>query len=798
MSNVTENLKFGNYISTKLNGAILAGDVAMTVTSTANMPAVTTANGQYFYLELQQVVEPANREIVKVTDITGAVLTIVRAQDGTSALGFADSDRVRANINAALLDDIRDELKVPIDFLDYADPGATDQADTSENRSIQNLIDAAAGAQTTIQMYPGTYTVADNLTVPNNIHLVIHGGAVFDITIDSKTLTINGTLTAPNAPIRTLEATPGNRLMVISKMHPAPVEWWGVDTTSTSNNHTALDSASRGAKHLLFNDSAGYKMSSSMTVQITCSILTFRNGSYLYPGSGATVTLSNQEIDASDSKLTLWNYYNLGVIAGTIRNTTLSVHWFGAAGDGNTDDGSYIEAAIAFAAAGSTITFISGLTYQTDTINISKQIRLVGGHLRAKDTISDNGVVELAATANGSIFENMKFEVPASVTGGSGNVSGLFINGAADGVRVSNCVFEKSKSLGAVHGGIYAIGAAELMVENCLFNDPIEKGINLVNCSRCMVANNIIDTSTGDGIAVSGTGGNNSVQGNIIRTPVDAGIRATASDVVISGNVFSGGAVGTEGIVTDGSNHTITGNTLKAYASSTGSGIEVASSAAGVIISANNITGWSGSGGEAVGIASGADDIVIQGNVITGNTGTVTNGGGTDVKIGVNAGIDDVCIFRYKEDSGVDGHALLTATWEPVQFNQEALAADFASLDSYQVTLAAGTYDYQYSLILWQDGTNEADLAGRGRLFDTTADSMIAFSESTPVFKYMADGHAHNACDEAGAIGRFTIGVSSVIEIQVQVEPAGWTMGNSGHDFSMDEIYAWIKIERAV
>lgn len=87
--------QFANYISTTLAATISAIQTAIQVTSVAGMPAVTTANGDYFYLTLvdaasaaAQTNPPAQREVVKVTNITGTTLTVVRGQDNTSAQIF--------------------------------------------------------------------------------------------------------------------------------------------------------------------------------------------------------------------------------------------------------------------------------------------------------------------------------------------------------------------------------------------------------------------------------------------------------------------------------------------------------------------------------------------------------------------------------------------------------------------------------------------------------------------------------------------------------------------------------------
>ena len=67
----------------------------------ANFPSLSS--GEYFYATL---INTANQlEIVKVTGITGDVMTIVRAQEGTTNRTYVVGDRVEQRITAALLNE---------------------------------------------------------------------------------------------------------------------------------------------------------------------------------------------------------------------------------------------------------------------------------------------------------------------------------------------------------------------------------------------------------------------------------------------------------------------------------------------------------------------------------------------------------------------------------------------------------------------------------------------------------------------------------------------------------------------
>jgi len=78
-----------NNFSTTLNGAVASGDTSITVTSSSGLTALS--NNDYYILTID---DGTNVEIIKVTAVTGNVLTVVRAQEGTGATSFADLDDI--------------------------------------------------------------------------------------------------------------------------------------------------------------------------------------------------------------------------------------------------------------------------------------------------------------------------------------------------------------------------------------------------------------------------------------------------------------------------------------------------------------------------------------------------------------------------------------------------------------------------------------------------------------------------------------------------------------------------------
>lgn len=89
-----------------LASSILAVDTTLTVASGGGslFPAASTTTGTYFYATL---INTSNQlEIVKVTNRSTDTLTIVRAQDGTTARTYSSGDRIELRPVAALFQEI--------------------------------------------------------------------------------------------------------------------------------------------------------------------------------------------------------------------------------------------------------------------------------------------------------------------------------------------------------------------------------------------------------------------------------------------------------------------------------------------------------------------------------------------------------------------------------------------------------------------------------------------------------------------------------------------------------------------
>lgn len=96
---------FTNNADSKLNGAVAIGDTAITVMPGDGAKFPSPVGGNFFLVTLFQKAgtDELNHEIVKCTARAGDVLTVVRAQEGTTAKAFNAEDPVELRLTAGTL-----------------------------------------------------------------------------------------------------------------------------------------------------------------------------------------------------------------------------------------------------------------------------------------------------------------------------------------------------------------------------------------------------------------------------------------------------------------------------------------------------------------------------------------------------------------------------------------------------------------------------------------------------------------------------------------------------------------------
>ncbi len=94
------NLVFANNATTSLAAPITTESTSITVAAGTGGVFHSITGNQYFYATLRDSATKSIREIVKVTGLSGDTLTVVRAQEGTTAYAFSAGDLIDQFVTA--------------------------------------------------------------------------------------------------------------------------------------------------------------------------------------------------------------------------------------------------------------------------------------------------------------------------------------------------------------------------------------------------------------------------------------------------------------------------------------------------------------------------------------------------------------------------------------------------------------------------------------------------------------------------------------------------------------------------
>lgn len=112
--------QFANNASTTLGSSIAPTDTTITVASGTGNEFPLPAGGQYFVTTLSASPTGLPNEIVKVTARTGDAMTVVRAQEGTTAQSWSVGDRFQNFVSAGFLNQLVDSSSLQGQAGNYA------------------------------------------------------------------------------------------------------------------------------------------------------------------------------------------------------------------------------------------------------------------------------------------------------------------------------------------------------------------------------------------------------------------------------------------------------------------------------------------------------------------------------------------------------------------------------------------------------------------------------------------------------------------------------------------------------
>jgi hypothetical protein len=191
---------YTNNASTILSVSVNAAETEMTVADGSAFPV--PADGNHFYLTFSA---PGSMEVVKVTARTGNVLTVVRAQDNTTAASFSSGTTAALRVVAALFD----ELHTGVALVE-----STLQGDINTRATITQLNTVESSLTGSIA------TVSTNLTAETSARTTAISGLQTDINTRATVTqlnTVESSLTGSIATVSTnLTAETNARTTAIS------------------------------------------------------------------------------------------------------------------------------------------------------------------------------------------------------------------------------------------------------------------------------------------------------------------------------------------------------------------------------------------------------------------------------------------------------------------------------------------------------------------------------------------------------------------------------------------------------
>lgn len=213
-------IQFSNLATTTLSSSVTAYATSIDVTDGSVFPALSA--GDFFYATLDT--PPSATEIVKVTALSGNTLTVVRAQDGTSATSHASGDTIALRLVAAVLESLRDNAGSTY----TAGTGLSLSGTTFTNSSPDQTVSLTGSGGTTVS---GTYP---NFTVSSTSGSGSTGDA---LSIIGRSLT--SVISSVFSRIGTSLITAANSLLPVALSRP------GLLVIGRSTNYTITQMLNR-------------------------------------------------------------------------------------------------------------------------------------------------------------------------------------------------------------------------------------------------------------------------------------------------------------------------------------------------------------------------------------------------------------------------------------------------------------------------------------------------------------------------------------------------------------------------
>lgn len=175
-----------------------------------------------------------------------------------------------------------------------------------------------------------------------------------------------------------------------------------------------------------------------------------------------------------------------------IQSLPYSVCWFGATGDGTTNDTAAIQAC--FTAAADQEVYVPVGNYLVDTLTVPAPLKITGAGVGGAQFLARTATtVILSISGSQVLIQSLAMVASGTHTGGA------FVQCSGTEVTLENCSF-----IGGLNGFQGLTGAASVVLRDCTMRGFTGTGISMVAVTQFSLEGNRIGPSTGTGIATSG------------------------------------------------------------------------------------------------------------------------------------------------------------------------------------------------------------------------------------------------------------------------------------------------------
>ena len=238
---------FSNNAATTLAAGVSSSATSLTVNNGASFPDVSSAS-DHSYITLEDI--DSNREVVKLTNRSGNTLTVVRAQDGTTARSFTIGDKVELRITAILLNEVAAQADTDTNTEYTAGSGLNLSGTTFTNTAPDQTVSISGSGATTVSgTYPNfTVSSTDTNTDTNTTYTAGSGlsltGTTFANTAPDQTVSLTGSGattisgTYPNFTISSTDSVDGGNADTVDSLHASSFLRSDASDTYTSGTLT--------------------------------------------------------------------------------------------------------------------------------------------------------------------------------------------------------------------------------------------------------------------------------------------------------------------------------------------------------------------------------------------------------------------------------------------------------------------------------------------------------------------------------------------------------------------------------